>query len=108
MHESVPILHLLRYNRATTSEARLRPPNYLRYIICAIGAFISPTYTSMHSALYRASRRILEDFEFYDRSAVSIPLAQPQAWILIATYELLQMNFYGWWMSTARAVRLAQ
>ena len=69
---------------------------------------MSPTYTSMHNALYRASRKTLEDVELNDHSAESIPLARPQAWILIAIYELLQMHFHRWWMSTARAVRLSQ
>jgi len=62
----------------------------------------------MHNALYRASRKTLEDVELNDHSAESIPLARPQAWILIAIYELLQMHFHRWWMSTARAVRLSQ
>jgi hypothetical protein len=62
----------------------------------------------MHNSLYRASRKTLEDVELNDHSAESIPLARPQAWILIAIYELLQMHFHRWWMSTARAVRLSQ
>lgn len=69
---------------------------------------MSSTYTSMHNSLYRASRKTLEDVELNDHSAESIPLARPQAWILIAIYELLQMHFHRWWMSTARAVRLSQ
>jgi hypothetical protein len=62
----------------------------------------------MHNALYRAARKTLEDTELNDHSTESIPLARPQAWILIAIYELLQMHFHRWWMSTARAVRLTQ
>jgi hypothetical protein len=108
IHQSVPMLHQFRYNTATVSEPRLRPPSYLRYIICALGASVSPGYSNIHNALYRASRKCLEETELNDTSVESIPLARPQAWILTAVYELLQMQFHRWWMSTARAVRLSQ
>jgi Fungal specific transcription factor domain len=102
------MLHHFRYNLAIVSEPRLRPPSYLRYIICALGASVSSSHKTDHTALYRASRRALEEAELNDSSLDSIPLARPQAWILIAVYELLQMHSQRWWMSTARAVKLCQ
>lgn len=49
-----------------------------------------------------------EDTELNDNSSDSISLARPHAWNLIAVFELMQMHFHRWWMSTARAVRLCQ
>jgi hypothetical protein len=111
------MLHRLRYGLAVVSEPRLRPPSYLRYVVCALGAAVaspppSPSQAHAaqadHGALYRAARRALEEAELNDASLDAIPLARPQAWILIAVYELLQMHAQRWWMSAARAVRLCQ
>jgi Fungal specific transcription factor domain len=50
----------------------------------------------------------LEESELSDHGSEFVPIARPQAWILISVYELLNMHFHRWWLSTARAVRLCQ
>jgi hypothetical protein len=108
MHLSVPMIHESRYCAATISEPRLRPPNFLRYIICALGASVSERYKPLHDPLYRSSRHLLEEAEFHEGTQQSSAIARTQAWILIALYELMQMQFNRWCMSTAHAVRLCQ
>jgi hypothetical protein len=108
IHLSLPILHQSRFTMATISEPRVRPPAYLRYIVCALGALTDPTQSSFHGPLYRASRRQIEDIDYTDPSTTSMNLARPQTWTLIAIYELLQMEFHRFWSSAARAVRLVQ
>lgn len=61
-----------------------------------------------HSALYRSARKLLEETEYHDTATPTASLAKPEAWLLIAQYEMLQMEFSRWSMSTARAIRLSQ
>lgn len=107
-HLGVPILHEQRYLASTTPESRTRPPNYLRYIICALAACITGRTPLIHHLLYRSARDFLEETEYHDTATQLSTITRPQAWMLVAFYELSQMQTYRWSMSTTRAVRLIQ
>lgn len=69
---------------------------------------VSDEYSHMQSNLYRLARKYLEEAELRGYGEGAISLNMSQAWSLLACYEFKLMMFPRAWMSTGRAVRLAQ
>lgn len=108
IHKALPLLHVGRYMASISAEPRMRPPTYLRYIICALGALVSTKHEGVRHDLYQRARRELDETELNDANLTANTISRPQTWILIAIYEMLQLLFHTWWMSVARAVRVSQ
>ncbi|KAA8894115.1 putative C6 transcription factor Prf [Sphaerosporella brunnea] len=108
LHPCMPIIHKARYFASLSMAPNLRPPVALRYAIWTLAASVSDEHSSLQTHLYRKARKYLEDSEMKGHGEGIISVASSQAWLLITTYEFKLMYFPRAWMSTGRAVRLAQ
>jgi Fungal specific transcription factor domain len=71
-------------------------------------AAIMPKYQGLQGHFYRRSRKYVEQIEMQGHGEDIISVAHSQTWTLLAAYEFKQMFFPRAWMSTGRAIRLAQ
>lgn len=85
-----------------------RPPVSLRYAMWTLAASISEPYIHHQTHYYKRARKYIEEAEMRGHGEGIISVAQCQAWTLITAYEFKLMYFPRAWMSTGRAVRLAQ
>jgi hypothetical protein len=108
IHPCLPIIHKGRYFASLSMAPNLRPPVALRYAIWTLAASISDDHGHIQTHLYHKARKYLEDSEMKGHGEGIISVAACQAWILVTTYEFKLMYFPRAWMSTGRAVRLAQ
>ena len=104
----MPVLHKGRYLASLNMAPSLRPPVALRYAIWTMAASVSDEHSGLQTHFYRRARKYLEDMEMKGHGEGIITVATPQAWLLVTTYEFKLMYFPRAWMSTGRAVRLAQ
>ncbi|KAH0544945.1 hypothetical protein FGG08_000871 [Glutinoglossum americanum] len=107
-HPSGPMIHRARYLAAMNLAPLARPPVCLRYAIWALAASVEERYFNLQSHFYQRARKYLEETEMKGHGESMISVAYSQTWILIATYEFKLMYFPRAWMSTGRAIRLAQ
>lgn len=84
-----------------------RPSVSLRYAMWALAASITSKYKGLHLHFHTRARKYAEADETSGRQKY-INLRHCQAWILIATYEFKMMLFPNAWLTTGRAIRLAQ
>jgi hypothetical protein len=108
MHPCMPIIHKARYFASLSMAPNLRPPVALRYAIWTLAASVSDDHGGLQTHFYRRARKCLEELEMKGHGEGIISVASSQAWVLITTYEFKLMYFPRAWMSTGRAVRLAQ
>ncbi|KAH0556350.1 hypothetical protein GP486_005727 [Trichoglossum hirsutum] len=107
-HPSIPMIHRARYLAAMSLTPHARPPVSLRYAIWTLAASVEEKYFNLQSHFYQRARKYLEETEMKGHGESMISVAHAQTWILIATYEFKLMYFPRAWMSTGRAIRLAQ
>ena len=108
VHVFAPIIHQGRY-----FSWRRRPPikdarKCLQHTMWTLAAASSAQCQSVTESLYRDSRRVLEGLETRETKIKSIDIEQVQAWILLAIYEFMRIDFRRGWMSAGRAFRLIQ
>lgn len=110
IHASIPIIHKGRYYASLNMGPSLRPPVSLRYAMWAMAASVSDDSecSNLQTHFYRRARKCLEESEMKGHGEGFIAVASSQAWQLVASYEFKLMYFPRAWMSTGRAVRLAQ
>jgi hypothetical protein len=92
------MIHQYRFLAALNLSPNTRPPIALRYAMWTLAASITTRYQTLHEHFYTRARKYAELAE----------MTHTQAWILIGIYELKMMYFPRAWLSTGRAVRLAQ
>lgn len=102
------MLHKGRYLAALDLAPNARPPVALRYAIWTMAASVSEEYSNLQTHFYRHARKYIEDCELKGHGESIISVAASQTWSLIACYEFKLMYFPRAWLSTGRAVRLAQ
>jgi Fungal specific transcription factor domain len=102
------MVHRARYLAAMNLPEGARPPVSLRYAIWTLAASVTDKYFNLQSHFYDRARKYLEETEMKGHGECLISVAYAQAWILIAIYEFKLMFFPRAWMSTGRAIRLAQ
>jgi hypothetical protein len=73
-----------------------------------LAASVSDQYSNLQTHFYRRARKYLEESEMKGHGEGVISVTSSQAWILMGCYEFKMMYFPRAWMSTGRAVRLAQ
>lgn len=83
-------------------------PLCLQYAMWALAASSSEKYDGRQSDFYQRARKNAEVDEMKGCGELTTTVRHCQTWILIATYEFKQMYFPSAWISTGRAVRLAQ
>ncbi|KAG0135364.1 fungal-specific transcription factor domain-containing protein [Tuber indicum] len=108
IHPCLPVLHKGRYLAALDLAPSARPPVALRYAIWTMAASVSEEYSNLQTHFYRHARKYIEDCELKGHGESIISVAASQTWSLIACYEFKLMYFPRAWLSTGRAVRLAQ
>ncbi|KAF8854633.1 hypothetical protein BDZ45DRAFT_656400 [Acephala macrosclerotiorum] len=102
IHPSAPIVHQPRFSAP-------KPPPSLRYAIFAHAACITPSYHFLHSDFHTLALKYANQCEVSATNRKQyINIHHVQAWILIALYEFKNMLFPNAWMTTGRAVRIAQ
>ncbi|KAI9873216.1 MAG: hypothetical protein M1830_000701 [Pleopsidium flavum] len=108
IHPSVPMIHRARYFAAMNLAPHMRPPICLRYAIWCLASSITEKYSSLQDHFYQRARKYAESDEMKGHGEAFITIAHSQTWTLVATYEFKLMYFPRAWMSTGRAIRLAQ
>ncbi|KAI9816421.1 MAG: hypothetical protein M1832_005088 [Thelocarpon impressellum] len=108
IHPSEPIIHRRRFMAAMNLSPASRPPVCLRYIMWCLAASVSDRYMGLQDHFYQRARKYVELDEMKGHGQTMITIAHSQCWSLISTYEFKLMYFPRAWMSTGRAVRLAQ
>jgi hypothetical protein len=73
-----------------------------------LAAALSAQSQSILPSLYRDTRQMLEAIDSKDTKLDCIEIEQAQAWILLATYELMRTTYRRGWMSAGYAFRLVQ
>ncbi|KAF1989361.1 hypothetical protein K402DRAFT_326987 [Aulographum hederae CBS 113979] len=108
IHPSAPMIHRPRYLAAMSLSPLMRPPVSLRYMVWCLAASVSDKYAALEEHFYQRARKYMEIDEMRGHGENIITVAHCQAWVLISLYEFKLMYFPRAWMSTGRAVRLAQ
>lgn len=108
IHPSIPIIHQYRFLAALNLSPNTRPPIVLRYAMWTLAATVSSRYQNLHEPFYARARKYAELVEMSGHGEKVTSTALTQAWILIGIYELKLMYYPRVWLSTGRAVRLAQ
>jgi hypothetical protein len=108
IHPSIPIIHQYRFLAALNLSPNTRPPIALRYAMWTLAATVSGRYQNLHEPFYVRARKYAEQVEMSGHGEKVASTALTQAWILIGIYELKLMYYPRVWLSTGRAVRLAQ
>ncbi|KAL7276349.1 hypothetical protein RUND412_000652 [Rhizina undulata] len=108
VHPCVPMIHRSRYLAKLNLAPSMRPPIFLRYAMWTMAASVSEQHSNLQTHFYRRARKYIEDAELRGHGEDIISVAASQAWSLIACYEFKLMYFPRAWLSTGRAVRLAQ
>ncbi|RPB14964.1 hypothetical protein P167DRAFT_552229 [Morchella conica CCBAS932] len=108
IHPCVPVIHKGRYLASLAMGPTQRPPICLRYAIWTMAASVSDEHSHRQESLYKRARKAIEETELRGHGEAIISVACSQTWSLIACYEFKLMYFPRAWLSTGRAVRLAQ
>jgi hypothetical protein len=108
IHSFTPILNKRRYfTRASRPLHTTMAFTCLQHAMWALAAWVGSQFKDIQQDLYNHTRALLEDWEVNILSeAPSIELVQ--AWILLATYEIMQVNYDRGWLSAGRCFRLVQ
>jgi len=104
----MPTVHQGRFFAAMDLAPQSRPPVCLRYAMWANAAMLSNSYARLKDHFYRRARKYLEIDEMRGNGEAMVTLAHCQTWILVAMFEFQHMHFPRAWLSTGRAIRLAQ
>ncbi len=102
------MIHRPRYFAAMNLAPNMRPPICLRYIMWCVAASITDRYENLHDIFYQRARKYIQMDELKGHGEQAISVAHTQTWVLICMYEFKLMCFPRAWMSTGRAVRMAQ
>jgi hypothetical protein len=107
VHLFAPILNRRRY---FARAARMGTTTHfvgLQYAMWTLAAWVGSQFKEIQKGLYSHTRALLEDWEV-NIMTESAPIELVQAWILLAIYEIMQVNFDRGWLSAGRCFRLVQ
>ncbi|KAJ4361255.1 hypothetical protein N0V95_002024 [Ascochyta clinopodiicola] len=108
IHPSLPLIHRPRFLAALNLAPHMRPPVCLRYSMWTMAASVSDKYDALQEHFYHRARKYAQLDELRGHGESTITLAHCQAWALTCSYEFKNMYFPRAWLSSGRAVRLAQ
>ncbi|KAH8585982.1 fungal-specific transcription factor domain-containing protein [Bisporella sp. PMI_857] len=109
-HIFMPMLQQCRYFKRSKSVGQSESHTCLQYAMWTMAAALSSQFHHIRGALYSETLEKLRGLElargsFEDEAS---GLEQTQAWILVAIYEFMQVNFQRAWTSAGRAIRQVQ
>lgn len=108
VHLFAPILNKRRYfARAARPTSTTAPLVGLQHAMWTLAAWLGSQFKDIQKELYSLTRVMLEAWEL-DILTESPPIEQAQAWILLAIYEIMQVNYHRGWLSAGRAFRIVQ
>ncbi|KAJ8105409.1 hypothetical protein OPT61_g10196 [Boeremia exigua] len=108
IHPSIPLIHRPRFMAALNLAPHMRPPVCLRYSMWTMAASVVDKYNGLQEHFYHRARKYAQLDELRGHGESTITLAHCQAWALLCSYEFKNMYFPRAWLSSGRAVRLAQ
>ena len=108
VHIFAPILHQGRYFSWRRQPQATEAQRCVQSAIWLQAAAASAQYQNLCDPLYHDTRRSLEGLETMDTNVDSVDIEQVQAWLLLAVYEFMRIDFRRGWMSAGRAFRLIQ
>ena len=108
VHLFAPILNSRRYfARASRPRRPTAPFVGLQYAMWTLASWIGGQIKEIQTSLYNHTRALLADWEL-QANTESPPIELTQAWILLAIYEIMQVNYDRGWLSAGRCFRLVQ
>ncbi|KAL2802925.1 fungal-specific transcription factor domain-containing protein [Aspergillus granulosus] len=108
IHHFMPIQHQSCYFSWRRQPVKTEAQSCLQYAIWTLGASVSALRENIGDSLYQYARRGLEALDSKNTSLASTDLEQVQAWLLLAIYEFMGVDFRRGWISAGRAFRLIQ
>jgi len=107
-HPTMPLMHKYRYYASLDRAPQARPPVCLRYAMWAMACSLSDKYMCLEDLMYQRARHYIQAAEMKGHGEAFVTIYHAQTWALIAFFEAKKTYFSRSWMSTGRAVRLAQ
>ena len=108
VHLFAPILSSHRYfARAARPMNATAPFVVLQYAMWTLAACLGSQFKEIRCSLYNQTRTLLGEFE-HNIITDSLPIEVVQAWLLLAIYEITQVNYDRGWLSAGRCFRLVQ
>nr|POF21854.1 asperfuranone cluster transcription factor afoa [Quercus suber] len=106
VHLFIPMLNKRRYFTWATRSANVAPSCVcLQYAMWALAAGLGSQFKDIQNNIYCQTRAKLESLEL-EMAGESLSIEQAQAWILLAMYEIVQVNHHRGWLSAGRAFRI--
>ncbi|KAK5656796.1 hypothetical protein OQA88_4344 [Cercophora sp. LCS_1] len=108
VHLFAPILNRRRYfARAARPTDASAPFIVLQHAMWTLASWLGSQFKDMQRDLYTHTRALLERWEM-DMAPESPPIELAQAWIFLAIYEIMQVDYDRGWLSAGRCFRLVQ
>jgi hypothetical protein len=108
VHLFAPIINKRRYfARAARSTNTTTPFAGLQHAMWTLAAWVGTQFKDIQKDLYTQTRVILEAWEVNIMTEPP-PIELAQAWILVAIFEIMQVNYDRGWLSAGRCFRLVQ
>lgn len=102
------MIHQKRYFSWARNMTKSESCICLQRAMWTLAASLSTQYQELSDSLYLQTRERLEALELEESKVESIDVKQPQAWLLLAIYEMMRTTVRRGWMSAGRAFRLVQ
>ncbi|RAK70801.1 fungal specific transcription factor domain-containing protein [Aspergillus fijiensis CBS 313.89] len=102
----MPIQHQRRYFDWRRLPFKTEAQSCLQHATWTLAASVSAHYQSIGGSLYQNARRKLEALDSHPAAMPSTELEQVQGWLLLAVYELMDVDLRRSWISAGRAFRL--
>lgn len=103
-----PILSSRRYfARAARPNSTTAPFVALQHAMWTLAAWLGSQFKEIQKSLYTHTRALLQEWEL-DIITESPSIELAQAWIFLAIYEIMQVNYNRGWLSAGRCFRLVQ
>ncbi|KAL9082888.1 MAG: hypothetical protein Q9165_008741 [Trypethelium subeluteriae] len=109
VHPIAPNIHRRNYLIWASQKCPSPAQIALQYAMRAVAAAVSAQYRPLSGMLCAESRRVLEQMDADGTGDCGdIPIAQIQAWLLVAHYELLCKHEHQAMLTAGRAIRMVQ
>jgi hypothetical protein len=104
VHLFAPILNRRRYFARAARMGATTHFAGLQYAMWTLAAWVGSQFKEIQKGLYNHTRALLEEWEVNIMTEAA-PIELVQAWILLAIYEIMQVNFDRGWLSAGRCFR---
>ncbi|KAJ5764572.1 hypothetical protein N7533_003253 [Penicillium manginii] len=108
VHLFAPILNKRRYfARAARPTSDPMAMTCLQHAMWTLAAWLGSQFKDIQKDLYIYTRGVLEKSEL-EMHLGNPPIELAQAWLFLAIYEIMQVNYERGWLSAGRCFRLVQ